>query len=111
MSGVADVLKAARARIEKPEHWTQGAFARNALGRNVHPTHPSACCFCVEGAVRYADMRLPGSQRGAARTQLDTTAYEISGNCYAAAFNDAPSTTHADVLALFDRAIEREEGS
>ena len=47
----SEILKAAWAKIDSPEKWTTGAFARNELGQSVLPTDPKATCFCSLGAL------------------------------------------------------------
>lgn len=53
---VADVLDAAADLLSKPGAWTQGAYARDADGKDVNPTErvyrpTSATCFCIYGAI------------------------------------------------------------
>lgn len=48
----ADILRAARARIEDPKNWTQGDFAKLADGRGATSYDPDAVCWCAIGAVR-----------------------------------------------------------
>lgn len=39
--------------LSSPEKWTQGTYARDALGgRPVPPLDEDAVCFCLIGAVR-----------------------------------------------------------
>ena len=88
-------LLAARALIENPEHWTK---------------HPKGMMpMCAYAAVLVAvqghqptiiDQRTVEAQRFLAKqVGGDYTSRDVIG------FNDHPDTTHADVLALFDRAI------
>lgn len=42
----SEVLRKARALIEKPEHWTQGALSRSPDGEVCLPKEPEAVCFC-----------------------------------------------------------------
>lgn len=93
------LLRRARARIVKPECWTKGATARDAKGRSCASRPEDAVCWCVEGALR-AENRgdMPPSAWDALR--------RVCGQPND--FNDAPKTTHAAILNLFDHAIERE---
>ena len=50
----ADILRAARARIEDPKNWTQGAFARAADQTDVPARSKDAVCWCVFGAIEAA---------------------------------------------------------
>lgn len=57
------VLEMARDKIAKPERWTKDALARMPLsaghnfsgaGLETSPDSPYACCWCAEGAIRWA---------------------------------------------------------
>lgn len=103
MSAAADalvVLRQARALIEKPEHWTQGAFARDALRRQVRSFDAMAVCWCAVGAVG----RVHPTDDSTHSEALAALLRAVPG-CSVAGFNDAPVRTHAEVLALYDRAI------
>lgn len=86
------------------------ASARNADGLPVDMLGPTARSFCVVGACTRAlggtvlsravlDARSPAC-RAVARAADETGPY------WPNTFNDLETTTHADVLAAFDRAIE-----
>jgi len=97
-----EALKAARALIDTPEKWTKEACVRDAAGYSVHNKDDDAVCFCIVGALH----------RGSAPAYVDNLLRhelppEHVGSLYV--FNDDPATTHADVMALFDRAIARAE--
>ena len=84
-------LIAARALIEDPAHWCQGANALDAAG-NVCPTRsPEAVCWCAHGACFAVDAN------DAALRQVPGVYGHLQG------YND--SHTHADVLDLFTFAI------
>jgi hypothetical protein len=98
MSQLAEDLKAAKALIADEAKWTRRTFEEGG-------------CFCALGAVAEAVKFDPWSN-----WSHDPRAW----NCKLAleaetpdrdvpAFNDHPRTTHADVLALFDRAIAAAE--
>lgn len=108
---VRDLLIRARARIERG--WTQGAMARdgNADFIIVPTTAPEATCWCIAGAL-LADATLGTANCGAAYTALLDAHKSLNGdkqNSTLSIWNDAPERTQADVLALFDKAIERVE--
>lgn len=95
MTTTKEVLVKARALVEKG--WTKDAYARDSSGDRVPYYDFTACQWCMVGAVDAADdIRLRFSAKDILRRVIGG---QIS------AFNDAPSTTHADVLAAFDRAI------
>lgn len=83
-------LIAARALLDGADRWCQHKLYNNG-GR------------CVLGAIYGTDANLQdnvtGDVVGAWRILNNLTNNDI------VSFNNAPNTTHADVLALFDRAI------
>lgn len=94
-------LKAARARIERPENWTKLFLARSKSGLAVSADSSDAVAWCLVGAC------VAGGDR--------TIAEEAIGRLYRAAnltsklgvWND--SHPHAEVLALLDKAIAQAE--
>lgn len=106
----SEVLRAARAKIEKAENWTQGAYARDAAGSFVYVGETEAHSFCSLGACRTVVFDKHGDR--------DEDVYERAkwalkrellrdGDQEIADFNDTHS--HVEVLALFDRAIAAAE--
>lgn len=94
-----EILKAARAKIERPECWTQDVFARDRSGDCVHVLSPNAVCWCSVGACKavvVADFNYFCAA-------LDALA-DAMGTPEVADFND--THTHAEVLGAFDKAIE-----
>lgn len=100
----AEVLRKARAKIEKPENWTQGQLARDPSGEPTSVSDPDAASWCLLGAVR-STQESP-EVRISARLALEVA---MGGWCDIAVFND--NHTHAEVLSVFDRAIAAEEAS
>lgn len=105
---LAKDLRAAKALIDTPDKWTKGVWARDADGADVSVDDVSAAvCFCSFGACKMAvgfdncvdDMMLA----------LGGAIPEGSAAVSTPSFNDHPDTTHADVMALFDRAIAAAE--
>lgn len=94
-----DVLVKARELLAEPGRWTQETAARDAAGLPVGATSDAAVCWCLIGAL---DAVRDGTT---ALAQLRRTL----GCSSVSAWNDAPERTHADVLALLDRAIAKEE--
>jgi hypothetical protein len=100
-----DVLVAARALIARPEAWTKGAFARAADGTRLYV-----------GERRRRRSRCAAGAYLAAGGETDDAGYmalcAAMGGVWAVSdFNDAETTTHADVLAAFDRAIAAADGA
>ncbi len=90
MATVRENLIAAKALIDTPEKWGKGAY------------EPSPGCFCILGALFEASGRQTayGAPYDAIERQLPW-----GNKSGIVKFNDAPETTHADIMALFDRAI------
>lgn len=132
---LADVLRMARSRIEKPENWTKGAFARKGTAGASHAVDPNsldATCFCMVGAVLSVlglpFVPMPGDSRAGllyaeyvtarkalayAREQAYPLREWEKYNTRLSDFNDGEVTSHADVLRVFDMAIQttEEEGT
>lgn len=99
-----ETLRAARELIADPEHWCQGVAARSRKGREVKPTSRAAIAWCAIGACRRI---AAGRDFDGAFLALDRVAAG-AGASGVSTLND--HRTHAEVLAMFDRAIENEEG-
>lgn len=94
-----EVLIKAKQLVEKG--WTRNVLARNAAGEPVFSNSPEACAFCVAGAIEHAQGDDPDAGMEAFAVMHDSL-----GNVSITDFNDAATTTHADILAAFDRAIQ-----
>lgn len=122
-----DLLIAARAKIEKPEAWTQGSAAKDMNGVPRLPLEFHACQWCMLGALAAAAEEARHRPDGsvlpwrAAHEAQDTAWLHLSDTVrywdgqivrYTVAdFNDARHRKHADVLAAFDKAIASLEGA
>ncbi len=104
------VLTKARELLAVPERWTKRAEARNTKRREVYWSSEDAVCWCLAGAIS----KISPSMRDAWRAEdaLDAVAPPAprSSERPYIAFNDRRSTTHADILALLDRAIAKARG-
>lgn len=91
-------LRSVRELIGVPERWTQGVAARDSEGASVDPKCGSATCWCVFGAV----------QR---RAWEYGRRYEIAAAIERGGLTPRENDrlTHAEVLALLDKAIAAEE--
>ena len=130
MKSTKEVLIEARELISDPEHWTQGAFAEHQdydddeiYFDETEPNAPDACRWCASGAIAkiedtdsplWQDLeplaaelgwRLADQDNPYLGSQPDDEWAQDRAIDVIARFNDNPNTTHADVLALFDRAI------
>lgn len=108
MEDVKSVIVRAREILSDPKHWIKSTYARNLVGDSVLATSPHAVCWCSMGALWKAfDEVGKNTTRMEAYTFLQKNLLE---NEDIAGFNDNPDTTHSDVMAAFDRAIESLEG-
>jgi hypothetical protein len=119
MIKMATILARARALMDTPEKWTKstdGRFGRNGRAYNSGGNTrdlKKATCLCSYGAIRAAvdyDAKAPvkGRNRVACRRQaLAKEFVEANGVPFGGliSFNDNESTSHADVMAVFDKAI------
>lgn len=91
MTSVKENLIAARALIDTPEKWGKGKY------------EVSSGCYCAMGALGMAGhgdvIMFTDEEASALRAGMPSGYFSITR------FNDRPNTTHADILALFDRAI------
>lgn len=101
-NAVKDLLKEARARIDRRDHWTKNVLARDAFNQPIHATDPEACKFCIVGALNAGD---PDAEVKGRAQYLLTKALPYVGNEGLTSFNDGVYTTHKDILSLFDKAI------
>lgn len=100
---VIEVLKEARSKVA--QGWCQGPCAVNADGMSVPPESAKACKWCVYGALEVVAGEEPDVRR-MAELILDKEANAPAySNCVG--FNEYPGRTQAEVLDLFDRAIEK----
>lgn len=109
-AAVVELLRAGRELVKRG--WTQGTLARDANGGPVSAYDPTAVCFCAVGSV---DTRDSWDEEGLAAfggaLELLEGALSADWGDSLGAFNDAPTTTQADVVALFDRAIAAAEAA
>jgi len=112
MTDVAKLLRAARAKIERPECRCKGAYARDRLGNAVDADSPPAIAWCPIGALLWADRDNPNDDiYRAARTALVKALPVRPRYCSITAYNDARRTTHRKVLRWVDRAIAAAESA
>lgn len=88
-TSVVQILTDARAKLEDPKNWTKGRF----FGQDG---------YCALGAVVLVT---PSVQACALRSEVIRALRAAVGVESVIDFNDAETTSHADVLAMFDKAI------
>ena len=109
-----EALKAAKEIIATPEKWCREYYAMDATGACISALSEEAVCFCALGALqRVCIVDLDKcNDYGALYADTASVLYRAIKNsikkfCDVASFND--TATHADVIAMFDRAIAAEE--
>lgn len=100
MTQLADDLRAAKALIDTPEKWGKGDGLRG-------PSKPKRCA--IHAVAHGVDLGREDAMVDALTAALPEGWQ--GGLLPIAEYNDDPSTTHADVLALFDRAIATAESA
>lgn len=114
------ILKKSRELISDPSKWTQGVAARYTGGDPCQPHDQEAVCWCALGSVVWSvysvcDSRVVAVDLSSSLLELldkesGIPHLEADGSPRPlAAFND--SHTHAEVLALFDKAIAKMEAA
>lgn len=100
---VADTLRAARALIEDPKHWTKRAYARPSKWATDEraPESLEAGAWCALGALR----RIDGPYELSAISALSRVISGGTGTIAVWRFNDDPERRHRDILKVFDKAI------
>lgn len=89
-----DDLIAAKALIDTPSRWFKGNYVS------------VAGCMCALGACRQQMYGSPFGGMGDTNPLAQALANALpSGRWSVSDYNDDPETTHADIMALFDRAI------
>ena len=95
------ILQEAKALIERG--WCRDTYAVTADGSDCPPDDELAVKWCMSGALYRASGRHPYD--GATRYHAAVAAQTPYGMSALAVLNDAPETTKAMVLAVFDAAI------
>ena len=96
---VLQLLRKARRRIAKPECWCQHTIERYANDGTV--------AYCALGALKTKDTALQLEAEVLLEASIPRSFRPGEGNVNrsVAQYNDRPTRTHEQVLALYDRAI------
>ena len=97
----AEVLGAAADLLEKPGAWTQGAFARDRMGRPQVSHDHRAICFCAVGAIYRVSGYGPTATEAISRLSSQVRRNSIGE------WNDKPNRTQAEVVAALRQASRR----
>ncbi|EHP94920.1 DUF6197 family protein [Methylorubrum extorquens] len=101
----ADILRAARARIEDPDDWIAGDLATAGDGSWVDPQDCLAECWCAVGAL----IREGGEAHGPERSLLNRHSKKLFSLSNVALVNDDSRLGHPAVMQVFDAAIAAAE--
>lgn len=91
MSEVTDFLMETKKLIDSPEKWIKGAYKKNG-------------CYCIIGAIHEVIGYSEETFEEAYNMVMDVVVSK--GFSCVPNFNDAPETTHADVMNVLDLAME-----
>ena len=103
-----ELLQAARRWLIDPDHWGRGAYYLDHTGEACGPWDINLSSTCALGAVyQFADRQITSvqDQHFQAMEALHQALPERWQMAGVMAMNEDAATTHADVLALYDRAI------
>ena len=99
-----------RQLLKAPESWIKGSYAKTGeFGYEAEPESKEATCFCLLGAARKvasSDKALFCDVYFAIRQMVRLFHVEsVRSTAPIPDFNDAPKTTHADILEFLGVAI------
>lgn len=93
--------------LSDPNHWTKNAFARNSFDGQIELLSKSACKWCLAGAIGkcaiiYEDKTTRIYDKITNTIHMMYPKFPQFINIVK--FNDDPSTTHADIIAVLKEA-------
>ena len=104
----SEILRAAKAVIEDQEHWIQGTYGRRSRSSKDHllGNDPEATCWCSMGAIQKvtnseSDYRM--------ELFLNDVVRKVTKDPFMGIIRYNDHHTHAEVMKMFDRAIEMAE--
>jgi hypothetical protein len=103
----SEILRAAKALIEDPAHWVQGTYGRQTRESTEHllGDDPRTTCWCSVGAIQ----KVMGMYH---EYTTEALLDKVSKNLHGVGiinFNDRATTTHAQVMEVWDAAIAKAE--
>lgn len=105
------LLNGVKRLLSDPKHWTKETYARDANGLKVDELGDNACSWCIAGAARKVAREEVAIPTYNAETVI-TNVLRDEAQCIDEAvhkFNDAPTTTHEDVMNALTCAIKKLE--
>lgn len=103
---VVATLKSGKAKIADPKNWTTDEYARDKNGRDVSCTSAEATCFCSVGALANV-MNVHSEHENRVQWECIKQLNACSDGDTIYDYND--SHTHAEVMEVWDRAIQKAE--
>lgn len=101
---ITDFLIAGRDVIANEKHWTQGTMARDQKGVICdNPWEEDAFCFCTVGAILKVAPR--GTDNLDIRRKIKDRLCAAGGIATGSLIHFNDNHTHAEVLAVWDKAI------
>lgn len=102
------ILEKARQKLATKENWTCGVLARDKEGNRADLIDPTACSFCLVGAIMSSRSELIPKELWT--DTVFTEAYQLllknlPSHESLVAFNDAPGRTFEEVSAVIDTAL------
>lgn len=106
------ILQQIRELLSDEKRWTKEASARDSKGISVNPNRLRAVRWCLHGACTKVARDLPDNSDVIRMLDDEAKAMFPDRNKYGVNLhfilvNDHPDTTHADVIKVLDKAIER----
>ena len=111
-------LAQARIKIDKEEHWTQGATARDTEGNECPVDSPDAVKWCAMGAIESCCTHNPDIGYDLENLLRDTVEFDSGYMGTAVGTAEFPSisqfnyfndeyATHKDIIGIFDKVANR----
>lgn len=102
-----DVLDKAQNKLSISNRWTKNSYARDADGNTIGVNHTQAKCWCLIGAVEF--FKPSDNTFAIILLALQGVVPNVPEQPYVNVFkfNDLPTTTHTDILALYRKTINR----
>ena len=112
-SPITLLLTEAKALISDKKHWCKSSAARDINGKKIDVLSANAVCFCSYGAITRVTTRRKGFDQAfsynvsvEATHILNDASYTLH-NRHFVTYNDTQSTTHEDIMSVWDLAIKK----
>ena len=99
MKTITTQLIAEKKLLSDPKRWTKGYFARDANGIHVGYLSKDAVCWCQMGAGLKIGFNVSSDN-------IKQLVARMFNHQDVVSFNDAPETTHDDLMKFYDACIK-----